>query len=92
MNPAILWLKEAIQRLGKKTPTFFKITGTISLIAAILGAIPEILQMLDLTLPGWATGTYTKVMFFVGLWGKIVSNFAVTHPNDLPMTTPNDGK
>lgn len=92
MNPAILWLKEAIQRLGKKTPTFFKITGTISLIAAIFGAIPEILTLLELDLPTWAQGTYTKIMFFVGLWGKIVSNFAVTDPSNLPMTTPPDGK
>ena len=76
-NPFILWLKEAVARWGEKSPYFFKVIGAISLIVAGLGAVPEILTFLELPMPIWAVGVYTKIMFFAGVWGKLISAFAV---------------
>lgn len=84
-NPFILWLKEAVARLGQKSPYFFKVVGAISLIVAGLGAIPEILQMLELPFPDWADGPYAKIMLFAGAWGKLIAMFAVRDASTAPL-------
>lgn len=91
-NPIILFLKEWLPRLQQKTPKFFKILGTISLIAAMIGGVPEFLKYIGVEMPAWSTGFYNKLLLAAGVWGKIVSMLPTENPQNLPYTNKDENQ
>lgn len=74
-NPFVLWLRENLQRLFKKSPTFFKWWQWITGFITALTGLPALITALGVTLPPAATVLENKAvalitmgMFFMSLF------------------------
>lgn len=80
-SDAKLFLKEFWARLFAKTPRFFRVIGNISLIMAGIGAIPDVLEYLDITVPDRHLKLLGHLLKAAGAWGKLMSLMGVSTPS-----------
>lgn len=79
-SDVILFFQEYWRRLNETSPKFFRVIGWISMIAAAVGFIPQLLDFLDITLPAPWMKIVGKCMIAAGVWGKLTSAAAIKRP------------
>ena len=100
MNNTILFdfLREMIQRLGTKSPKFFRVIGIVSAAAALVTGLPGLFQELGITLPAWAEIAQSKtisiaatVSFFISKLTTQSAPVAITQSGEI-LTKTNEEK
>ena len=66
-NLFVKWFIEMIQRLFKKSPTFFKVWQAITGFAAAITGLPEVLTQAGITLPPAALALENKVIAYISI-------------------------
>ena len=96
-TPDVLaFLKELFQRLGQKTPTFFKIVAWISGLCTIITGLPGILDMLHIAVPEFMEALYNKTLAVASSVGLFISLLTVkdatqiSTSENLPLTNKKD--
>jgi hypothetical protein len=90
------FLKELFQRLGQKTPAFFKVIGWISTAIAVLTGLPIVLADLGITLPDAIQAFANKTIAIAAIVGKVISMLTVkdatnvSGPTNMPLTDKKD--
>lgn len=87
-SDALLLLREAILRLKKRSPKFFRVFTNVNYVIALIGIIPTILTWFGIILPpNWAV-VLLKVVSAAGAWGALMSSLAVSEPKSevMPFT------
>ena len=82
MNNATLgdFLKELVNRLGGKSPKFFRTLKTIALILTAVAGIPTVLSMTGVILVGSTLLLITKIATIAGLVSTFISSLTVEAP------------
>lgn len=98
-NPIIAWLQETLQRLFKKSPSYFKVWNIILAIIAVVPQIPAALEYLEITVPTPWSAKISKIISVCGLIGLFFSKLTVKDAtaiaaddttNKLPFTAAKD--
>jgi len=76
-NAALAFLQETITRLSTKSPKFFRIWNWINIAAAVIGAIPTALDVVDYHPIGKLGVAIGKFVALAGLWGFVNSKMSV---------------
>lgn len=79
-NLFVKWFVEMIQRLFKKSPTFFKVWQTITGFAAAITGLPELLTAAGIHLPPAAMAVENKVIAYISI-GLFFSALLPTQSN-----------
>ncbi len=66
-NIIVKFIIELIVRWRSKSPKFFRILQYIAMGVALFSGVPELLEMLNVTLPDWATVLQSKIAGIVSV-------------------------
>lgn len=92
-NVIIQFLIELIHRWRSKSPTFFKVIQYIGIAVTLFSGVPELLEMLKVTLPEWATVLQSKVAGVAGFIAFILAALPVEeNPPVVEEATPAEAK
>jgi type II secretory pathway component PulC len=83
------WLRETLQRLFMKSPTFFKIWQIISTITMVLAGVPYILTALGIHLPEPFSTMSNKIVTFCAATALFMSSLTV---KTQPVAQTEEGK
>ena len=83
------WLRETLERLFMKSPTFFKIWQIIATLMMIISGVPYILTALGLHLPEPFSTLSNKVIAFCGATALFMSSLTV---KTQPVAQTEEGK
>lgn len=75
MNNNILldFFKEFIQRLGTKSPMFFRVISYVSAACALVTGIPKLCEELGINLPAWAEIAQSKTISIAAAVSFVIS-------------------
>lgn len=76
-NILLAFLQEFVQRLRKKSPTFFKIISFLSAAVALLAGLPGLFQELQISLPSWAEVFQNRIVAIASTVAFFISKLTV---------------
>jgi hypothetical protein len=77
------FLIELVLRLFSKTPNFFKIVRTISIILTVITGLPLFLQESGIDLPSAWDAIASKIVSIAGVVSAFIASLAVEDPKNL---------
>lgn len=74
-NPFVLWLRESLQRLFKKSPKFFQVWQWVTGFVTALTGLPALITAIGITLPPAALAFENKIVAYIAMGMFFMSLF-----------------
>lgn len=74
-NPFVLWLRESLQRLFKKSPRFFQVWQWVTGFVTALTGLPELITAIGIKLPAAALAFENKAVALISMGMFFMSLF-----------------
>lgn len=74
-NPFVLWLRESLQRLFKKSPRFFQVWQWVTGFVTALTGLPELITAIGVKLPAAALAFENKAVALISMGMFFMSLF-----------------
>jgi hypothetical protein len=76
-----MFVFDFLKRLGSKTPKFFQIVKTVSVILAVITGLPSFIESAGITLPGPIEAISSKVVSIAAIVAAFIAQLTVV-PNE----------